>query len=55
MANTESVADALKNVVTWSRKNDRPLGGVIAAAGIGSAERVREDLSVCDVDLKKAF
>ena len=39
---TESIAHALKNVVLWSHDRGRPLGGVIAAAGIGSAERVRK-------------
>lgn len=39
---TESIADAVGNIVTWSHKHNKPLGGVIAAAGIGSAGRVRK-------------
>ena len=40
VTNTENIADALSSVAAWSHENARPLGGLVAAAGIGNAERV---------------
>lgn len=50
---TESIADAVAKVVTWSHNHNKPLGGVVAAAGIGSAERVRKVSVHMDLYFKK--
>lgn len=40
VSDTSSVEAAVKGSVEWVKKTGRPVGGVIAAAGVGSAAKV---------------
>ena len=41
VAETESVAQAVKNVVEWVTSTGKEIGGVVAAAGVGNPGKVR--------------
>lgn len=40
VTSTSSISDAVEKVAQWTRHTGKELGGVIAAAGIGSAAKV---------------
>ena len=40
--NTKSVATAVRGAVEWATQSQKPLGGVIAAAGVGGGATVRD-------------
>jgi NAD(P)-dependent dehydrogenase (short-subunit alcohol dehydrogenase family) len=45
VADTDSVKKAVDGTVEWIKKTGKAIGGVIAAAGVGGARKVRLPLS----------
>jgi 3-hydroxyacyl-CoA dehydrogenase / 3-hydroxy-2-methylbutyryl-CoA dehydrogenase len=41
VADTESIAAAVKAITKWTHETGRPLGGIVSAAGVGNPELVR--------------
>jgi NAD(P)-dependent dehydrogenase (short-subunit alcohol dehydrogenase family) len=41
VSKTESIKNAIDGTVTWVKKTGKAIGGVIAAAGVGAAAKVK--------------
>ena len=44
VTDTDSIAEAVKGIVAWTKETGKAIGGVIAAAGVGFPGKVRYDL-----------
>lgn len=40
VTDTESIEKAIKSSVEWTQKTEKPLGGVVSAAGVGNPGKV---------------
>jgi hypothetical protein len=45
VSETESVTAAVKGAIEWSKETGMKVGGVVAAAGVATSAKVRDDIS----------